>query len=145
MEISQRLVSGRLPLATVRRSPAIVCIAVLLNNRRQSALIDVSGWEVGLAEVGCLVGVVEVKVKRLCNLVICAIVLATAHFTTYIVADLRCCRLEEDRQPGFVCEKLPNAPKMTTEGCVRNLLTFCSTSSSTDLRNESYAGYLTRT
>lgn len=55
MDITIRLISGLLPMATVRRAAMVVDAGVLRYHRWKDAFVDVSGREVGLPEVARLI------------------------------------------------------------------------------------------
>jgi hypothetical protein len=62
MEVTMRLICGRLPVATVRGTSVIMNIRMFFYDRRQNTFIDVACGKFGFPEVRLFVIVVEIQV-----------------------------------------------------------------------------------
>ena len=71
VEVAVLLVGRDLAKATVRRTAVVVDVAVLGYDLGQQTLVNVTGGEGGVAEVRLFVGVVQVQLVGLSELVIC--------------------------------------------------------------------------
>ena len=63
MQVPISLVRGGLATAAVRRAPVVVNVGMLLDDRRENTFVDVTSRKVGFAEVGLLVGVIQLEVE----------------------------------------------------------------------------------
>ena len=70
MKISVLLVSGFLPETTIGGGTVIVDVWVLSDCSRKYTFVDIASWEVGFPEVRSLIAVVQLELKRFCNLIV---------------------------------------------------------------------------
>jgi hypothetical protein len=70
MKISIIPVRRSLSMATVRRSPVIVNITMLIHHFWQYPFVDIPSRKIGLSEIGYLVRVVEFKAVGFSKLII---------------------------------------------------------------------------
>jgi hypothetical protein len=71
VKVTERLIRGRLSLATVRRTAMIMNVGVFAHNLRQKPFINVARGEICLSVVTRFIRIVELKFERLGQLVIC--------------------------------------------------------------------------
>ena len=147
MKITVLLIRSLLSEPAVRRAAVVVNVTQPPDDRRQKALVNVTRWEVRVAEVRLLIVVVQIEFVRLCQLVIWRYNGDSDEKLrprgSGRVTHLRCCPLNSIVVSAYHGDRRYTLyiPKMTTEGWCLNLFTFCSASSSTDFVKESYAGY----
>lgn len=147
MKIAILLIGSLLSESAVRRAAVVVSVTQPLDDGRQKTLVNVSRWEVGVAEVRLLIVVVQIELVRLCQLIIWTYTDnsgETPRARSGRVTHLRCCPLNGIVMSDYRGDRRGYTlyiPKMTTEGWCLSLFTFCSASSSTDFVKESYAGY----
>lgn len=70
MDITIGSIGSWFTMPTVRRTPVIVDIGMFSDSFGQDPFVDVASWERGVAEIGCLVRVVELQAKGFRHLVI---------------------------------------------------------------------------
>ena len=70
VDITVRLVSGWLAMTAVRRTAMVIDTGILGHHCGQDAFVNVSGREIGVPEVACLIGIIKLKAKRLSESII---------------------------------------------------------------------------